>query len=93
MTIEKNKRMKKIKKCLFRGLIHRGRLDNNPDLMKFGETVERVCVETVESGIMTKDLAGCVHGGFSGLTLGKDYVITDEFMQALDDNLQKAMKA
>jgi len=76
-----------------RGLIHRGRLDNNPDLMKFGETVERVCVETVESGIMTKDLAGCVHGGFSGLTLGKDYVITDEFMQALDDNLQKAMKA
>ena len=90
-----------------RGLAHRGRLDNNQDLIKFAATVERVCVEVVENGVMTKDLAGCVHGGFSGLTLGKDYgriycfvhvfiaflVVTADFMQAIDDGIKKAMKA
>jgi len=76
-----------------RGLAHRGRLDNNHDLIKFAATVERVCVEVVESGVMTKDLAGCVHGGFSGLTLGKDFVVTADFMQAIDDGIKKAMKA
>ncbi|KAI3371325.1 hypothetical protein L3Q82_023944 [Scortum barcoo] len=45
-----------------RGLEHRGKLDGNPDLIKFSQTLERVCVETVESGTMTKDLAGCIHG-------------------------------
>merc|ERR1719245_2103880 len=58
-----------------RGLEHRGRLDNNPDLIKFAQTVEKVCV-------MTKDLAGCVHGGFSGLELGRDFYTTDDFMTA-----------
>ena len=42
---------------------------------------------------MTKDLAGCVHGGFGNLKQGIDYVITDDFMLAIDENLQKAMKA
>jgi len=75
-----------------RGLEHRGRLDNNPDLIKFAQTVEKVCVETIENGVMTKDLAGCVHGGFTGLELGRDFVTTDDFMTAIDENIQKAMK-
>ncbi|KAK2107496.1 NAD-dependent isocitrate dehydrogenase [Saguinus oedipus] len=45
-----------------RGLEHRGKLDGNPDLIRFAQTLEKVCVETVESGAMTKDLAGCIHG-------------------------------
>ena len=48
----------------FSGLAHRGRLDNNPDLIKFCGTVERAIVDLIESGVMTKDLAGCVHGSF-----------------------------
>lgn len=44
------------------GLTHRGRLDNNQELIKFCDTLEKVCVQTVESGKMTKDLAVCVHG-------------------------------
>lgn len=75
-----------------RGLEHRGRLDNNPDLVQFAHTVEKVCVATIENGVMTKDLAGCVHGGFNGLELGRDFVTTDDFMTAIDENIQKAMK-
>ncbi|MEQ2179124.1 NAD-dependent isocitrate dehydrogenase, partial [Goodea atripinnis] len=45
-----------------RGLEHRGKLDGNSDLIKFCKMLEKVCVETVESGVMTKDLAGCIHG-------------------------------
>ena len=51
----------------------------------------KTCIETVESGIMTKDLAGCVHGTFSGLEIGRDFYTTDDFMQALDEGLQKNM--
>ena len=40
-----------------RGLIYRGRVDNTPEVVKFGETLEKVCIKTVESGKMTKDLA------------------------------------
>jgi isocitrate dehydrogenase len=66
-----------------RGLEHRGKLDNTPDVVGFAETLERVCVETVESGQMTKDLALLVGPDQSWLT-------TEEFLAALDDNLQKA---
>uniref|UniRef100_G1M4G0 isocitrate dehydrogenase (NADP(+)) n=1 Tax=Ailuropoda melanoleuca TaxID=9646 RepID=G1M4G0_AILME len=45
-----------------RGLEHRGKLDGNQDLIRFAQTLEKVCVQTVESGAMTKDLAGCIHG-------------------------------
>ncbi|KAK1327836.1 hypothetical protein QTO34_012744 [Cnephaeus nilssonii] len=45
-----------------RGLEHRGKLDGNQDLIRFSQTLEKVCVQTVESGAMTKDLAGCIHG-------------------------------
>jgi len=74
-----------------RGLEHRGKLDGNADLQAFAQTVERSCIEVVENGIMTKDLAGCVHGGFSGLQIGRDFHTTDDFMQAIDEQIQKNM--
>ena len=45
-----------------RGLAHRAKLDNNKELAHFCDTLEQVCVETIDSGFMTKDLAICVHG-------------------------------
>ena len=66
------------------GLTHRGRMDGTPEVMAFAQTLERVCVETVESGKMTKDLA---------LLIGKDqpYLTTQEFLAAIDENLQAAL--
>jgi isocitrate dehydrogenase len=65
------------------GLKHRGKLDNTPEVTAFAETLERVCVETVESGKMTKDLA---------LLIGPDqpFLTTEEFLAAIDENLAKA---
>ncbi|MBU3645406.1 MAG: NADP-dependent isocitrate dehydrogenase [Candidatus Nanopelagicaceae bacterium] len=67
------------------GLQHRAKLDNTPELAKFAATLERVCIETVESGKMTKDLA---------LLISEDapWLNTQEFLSAIDENLQKAMK-
>jgi len=69
-----------------RGLAHRGKLDNTPEVTEFAETLERVCIETVEGGQMTKDLA---------LLIGKDapWLTTQDFLAAIDTNLQKAMAA
>src|SRR5688500_12803171 len=67
-----------------RGLEHRGKLDNTPDVVQFGETLERVCIQTVESGKMTKDLALLVGEG-------QDFLTTQEFLAAIDENLQKEM--
>jgi isocitrate dehydrogenase len=67
-----------------RGLAHRGKLDGTPEVTDFAETLERVCVETVESGKMTKDLALLVGAG-------TPYLTTEEFLAALDENLQAAM--
>ncbi|WP_194913879.1 NADP-dependent isocitrate dehydrogenase [Catenulispora rubra] len=66
------------------GLAYRGKFDNTPEVVKFAETLERVCVETVEEGKMTKDLA---------LLISPDqpYLTTQEFLAAIDENLQKAM--
>ncbi len=66
-----------------RGLAHRGRLDDTPDVTAFAERLEQVCVSTVESGQMTKDLA---------LLIGRDapWLTTDEFLSALDENMQQA---
>ncbi len=69
-----------------RGLAHRGKLDNTPEVTAFAETLERVCIETVESGKMTKDLALLVGHGTPWLT-------TEEFLTALDENLRAAMTA
>ena len=72
-----------------RGLEFRGQLDNNHELIRFSKALEEVCVETVESGIMTKDLAVCVHG--NKVSHGQHYVYTEEFLDALDANLQKKL--
>ena len=67
------------------GLQHRAKLDSTPEVAKFASTLERVCIETVESGKMTKDLA---------LLISNDapWLNTQEFLAAIDENLQKAMK-
>ncbi|MDJ0948677.1 MAG: NADP-dependent isocitrate dehydrogenase [Alphaproteobacteria bacterium] len=67
-----------------RGLAYRGRFDDTPEVVKFAETLERVCVDTVESGSMTKDLA---------LLIGPDqkWLTTNQFLDALDENLQARM--
>ena len=72
-----------------RGLEFRGKLDQNDALIKFCQTLEKVCVETVESGIMTKDLAVCIHG--NRVKHGEHYVNTEEFLDALDRGLQSKM--
>lgn len=69
-----------------RGLEFRGKLDNNQELMDFCKLLEKVCVETVESGKMTKDLAICIYG--NKVTLGEHYLNTEDFLSALDTNLQ-----
>lgn len=72
-----------------RGLLHRAKLDNNQDLQKFAETLEKVCVDTIESGSMTKDLAICIKG--MNNVQRSDYMETFEFMDKLADNLKKAL--
>ena len=65
-----------------RGLAHRGKLDGNAELIQFCETLEQVCVEVVESGRMTKDLAVCIHG--NSVQHGEHYLYTEEFLEAID---------
>ena len=67
-----------------RGLMHRGKLDNNQALIDFAHKLEEVCVETVESGKMTKDLAILIHG--DKLTRN-DYLNTEDFLAAIKQNL------
>ncbi|MBX2988289.1 MAG: isocitrate dehydrogenase (NADP(+)) [Bdellovibrionaceae bacterium] len=70
-----------------RGLEHRGKLDGNQDLVKFCHTLERVCIETVESGKMTKDLASIIHGD---KVSADKYLNTEPFLEAINQGLQKA---
>ncbi len=67
-----------------RGLAHRGKLDNNDALIKFAQTLEKVCIECVESGTMTKDLA---------ILIGPDskYLTTNQFLDEIDGNLKKKL--
>lgn len=74
-----------------RGLAFRGKLDGNQSLIDFCLALEQVCVETVESGKMTKDLAVCIHG--NKVNHGEHYLYTEEFLDALDTNLQAKLKA
>src|ERR1017187_2416983 len=69
-----------------RGLAFRGKLDNNEELINFCNALERVCVETVESGKMTKDLAVCIYG--NKVNHGADYLYTEEFLEAINSNLK-----
>ena len=71
-----------------RGLAFRGKLDNNQALIDFCNTLEKVCVGTVESGTMTKDLALCMHGKKLNES---HYVTTEQFLDALDKGLQSQM--
>jgi isocitrate dehydrogenase len=72
-----------------RGLAFRGKLDNNQPLIDFCTALEAVCIETVESGKMTKDLAVCIHG--NRVNHGEHYLYTEEFLDAIDENLKKKM--
>ena len=68
-----------------RGLSHRGKLDGNNELIKFTETLEKVCIETVESGSMTKDLAILI-------SKSQKFLTTNQFLEAIDSNLKKKLK-
>ena len=70
-----------------RGLAFRAKLDNNEELLQFCQKLEKVCVDTVESGKMTKDLALCIHG--KNLN-NSHYLTTEGFLDALRNNLEKA---
>ncbi|TAN67737.1 MAG: NADP-dependent isocitrate dehydrogenase, partial [Magnetospirillum sp.] len=67
-----------------RGLFYRAQFDNTPEVAKFAQALEDVCVETVESGFMTKDLAILIGPSQSWLT-------TTQFLDKLDENLKKKM--
>ena len=74
-----------------RGLAFRGKLDDNQELIDFCNALEAVCIETVESGKMTKDLAMNVFPDRK-LQAGQDYLFTEQFLDAIDENLQKKMQ-
>ena len=65
-------------------MAHRGKLDNNDELIKFASSIEKVCVETVESGSMTKDLAILIDKSTK-------YLTTNQFLEAIDSNLKKKL--
>ncbi len=67
-----------------RGLTHRGKLDNNSELVKFASTLEKVCIETVESGSMTKDLAILIEKSAK-------YLTTNQFLEAINSNLKNKL--
>jgi isocitrate dehydrogenase len=68
-----------------RGLSYRGKFDGTPEVEKFAETLERVCIESVEQGFMTKDLAVLISPEQKWLT-------TNQFLDKIDENLKKAMR-
>ena len=72
-----------------RGLIHRGKLDNNQDLIDFCKLLESICIETIEEGKMTKDLALLV---FRDDMVSSNYLTTEQFFKELKNNLEKKIK-
>lgn len=72
-----------------RGLAHRGKLDGTPELVNFAEMLEKVCVDTIEGGQMTKDLVVAIQG--TSNVPESAYLTTEKFMEALDANLKKAL--
>ena len=65
-------------------MAHRGKLDSNSELINFAQTIEKVCIECVENGAMTKDLA---------ILIGKNqkYLTTNQFLDSIDGNLRKKL--
>jgi isocitrate dehydrogenase len=72
-------------------LLHRAKLDNNTELKHFAETLEKVCIDTIEAGFMTKDLAICIKGMAN--VQRSDYLETFEFINKIAENLKKALSA
>ncbi len=70
------------------GLAFRGKLDGNEDLIRFAKTLEQVCVEVVETGKMTKDLAVCIHGD---KVQPEHYLYTEDFLDVIDEALKAKM--
>ncbi|KFB41157.1 AGAP003168-PA-like protein [Anopheles sinensis] len=73
-----------------RGLEHRAKLDSTPDLGRFAKALEKACVDTVESGKMTKDLALCIHG--SRNLKESMYLNTEDFLEAISEQLERSWK-
>ncbi|NUM51514.1 MAG: isocitrate dehydrogenase (NADP(+)) [Flavobacteriales bacterium] len=71
-----------------RGLYYRGKFDGNNELIRFAETLEKVCIETVESGKMTKDLAVCIYGNE---VASDKYLTTENFLEAINQLLQNKL--
>ena len=71
-----------------RGLEHRGKLDKNAQLVKFCNLLEKVCIKTVETGLMTKDLAILIHGK---KVAKRNYLNTQEFLNSIKENLEKSI--
>ncbi len=71
------------------GIAHRGKLDGTPEVVEFAKRLEEVCVETVEAGHMTKDLAVCIHGNNPP---AGSFMNTNDFLAKLAENLQKKMR-
>ena len=74
-----------------RGLEFRGKLDGNNELIHFCQTLEQVCIDVIESGKMTKDLAICIHG--NKVNHGEHYLYTEEFLNAIDAELSARLSA
>jgi isocitrate dehydrogenase len=70
------------------GLAFRGTLDGNKELVQFCEALEAVCIETVESGKMTKDLAVCIYGNN---VAKENYLTTEDFLNTIDANLKNKL--
>jgi isocitrate dehydrogenase len=70
------------------GLAFRGKLDNNQELITFSQTLETVCVDLVQGGKMTKDLAVCIHGSE---TREEHYLTTEDFLDAIDQKLKSRL--
>ena len=70
-----------------RGLAHRAKLDGNKDLLNFCNALEAACVDTVDNGMLTKDLAGCIHG-LKNVKEGM-FLHTEDFMEAVEEDMKK----
>jgi len=73
-----------------RGLEHRATLDNNPDLARYCQTMEKACIDTIDSGKMTKDLAGCIYG-LKNVTPDQ-YLVTSDFLEAIQEEFDRQWK-
>jgi len=73
-----------------RGLMHRGKLDGNQELIRWAELLEKACIETIEAGNMTKDLAGCIHG-LKNVKPGM-YLNTTDYLRAVNETFQRLLK-